>query len=157
MLKNFYILGYLLIFFSCVYEKPLEENISTHSIKKGMEIKKAKDSLINDSISKIIRLNVGQDDDSSIVLCEEFDDSLTIYLDTLLIAHRKFTTDRSTGCCKPIILSWKILKKSSNLYFYKGSKMLYKMVLYAPKRYLHVRRMDGRWWYESFDDVVMFE
>jgi hypothetical protein len=157
MYKKFYILIYCFIFFSCIKKHSSESNTNTDSSQKSPELfveqenkSVLKKDIINDSTNR-------REIESCIILMDDFNDSLAIYLDTLLVVKEKFVSDESTGSCEVIRLPWDKFKKASNLFFYKEGQIQHKIVLKTPKRYLYVWRIDNFWSHEFRDEFLKLE
>ena len=94
----------------------------------------------------------------SIILLNDFNDSLQIKLGNKIISKDFFKTNETTGSCKKRVKLTFDSSQVSDIFFYNNkNQMLYKVHLIKIKKYLYVWKQDNIWSHELTDTVKELE
>jgi hypothetical protein len=95
-----------------------------------------------------------------IILCNQFNDTLKIMLDTMLIAEGYFKTNESTGTVlgQTIVIPKDVTKNKKLLFLNNKNEILYVIQLRKIKNeYLHIWKIGNFWKCESYEEPLPAE
>jgi hypothetical protein len=96
----------------------------------------------------------------NVILCEQFNDTLKIMLDTMLIAEGYFKTNESTSTViyQDIIIPRDIAKNKKLLFLNNKNEILCVIQLRKVKnQYLYISKLGKFWRYESYEEPLPIE